>query len=1205
MRPGAKKPFSIKKSDYEEVDALIANAMNNKQPQKGYQIQQSQNDEEQVKNISSRPQFNLRKGADRGRDSPFVESTEENEFTSSQAESTQSQLQSFKPQKMAFKKATGSLSQQQNVIDQLSQNQMQSKNTLKKPSPYDSIKPFAKKTNLTTSKLNSDTNFEENPNSQEQPLSNSILTKPSFSSRPIRKKDEGQIEHVNLEPANLRKPDDEDQVPVLSIKPFDKKIMQNPSRGLKNQPQQQIEQQQILEQPRPNSQTRTINIKKKLDTKIKQQINYMPIQTPIINKEESEEYEQEFDDYVEDKPKQQAIIAAKPNLPIPEKGQIDWKEQERKQKDQEELLRIQREQEEKRRKEEEEERRIQEEKRRDEEERRKDEYRRREIQKAAMINIHQHQQHMNHQDNVPGGLLVGKQGYDKNIFSAQPMNNQLDSYQQNFDQVPAQPSVQQVKAKGKPVLKDKYREDQSEKQQPQQQQIQIETRNLVQANKKGGIQYQSEQLQQSQQFQRVQQQNEIEQQQVLVEDQQYNKKQQNKNQQEFSYAKNEYQEEDKNIYNNFSQKEVKLQPQYDPKGEYIEGDEVKVNLKLNDKKASLAKVEAQQERVKNLRQLIQLELDTFETLFELQPTTDYEIYINKIKAGTLKNSADQSDDNRVTQEIQTDLFQQNEFGNQFPEDQTRTFLKTNVAVAQKVTESMQTQTEPEIENVTKNLDDATKLIEFMNNVYPVFEEILNSEKTNNQNNNENFLSEDIRRYPIPKFILDRFKILGVRTTLNDVKDVYICYDISQEGNEWFRLSLIIKYTNFRVVKYCITQSQVSSLAHSNNILIAGTKEGSLNLWDLRETEFSHLKVSNKYIDAIKEGLEKNESIINSAPTSSKSLANDEDTFEASVAFRFPSFTTDYLVQNANLLLNETESVQHSSSVVKVLINTRNSQSLEFFSLEEFGKVIAWNLLELQQQEAERNYIEFGKYTKIKVISQGFINLSQQIFMNPDSICYDIQLDSEENNLYICSSLGIIKADKFCTNKIKHPRVFGEHRTTSFPTCLFVSNETELLVAGYSDGSIKLFSKNFKDPLLSFTNFTRQKITKIFVNYQTNKSTNKKYHDINRLIASDATGNIFLFDLSINQSSPIKSYQQISQVNISQKKAVSVQNIPDMNGVEIFIQNEQNQISSFKWNYDDLVEKNPKKIYEDMKKLELIVPTYYHNFDFGGDDEILI
>ncbi|EAS07104.4 hypothetical protein TTHERM_00683100 (macronuclear) [Tetrahymena thermophila SB210] len=1203
MRPGPKKPFSIKKSDYEEVDALIANVMNNKQPQKGYQIQQSQNDEEQVKNISSRPQFNLRKGTDKGRDSPFIESTEDNEFTSSQAESSQSQIQSFKPQKMAFKKAPGSLSHQQNEIDQLIQSEMQNKNPLKKPSPYDSIKPFAKKTNLTTSKPNSDTNFEDNSNNQEQPLSNSILTKPSFSSRPIRKKEENLIE-----PANLRKQDEEDQTIVQSIKPFDKKSMLNPSRGLKNQPQQQSEQyQQIQEQPRPSSQTRTINIKKKLDTKIKQQINYMPIQTPIINKEESQEYEQEFEDYVEDKPKQQAIIAAKPNLPIPEKGQIDWKEQERKQKEQEELLRIQREQEEKRRKEEEEERRIQEERRRDEEERRKDEQRRREIQKAAMINIHQHQQHQVQIDNVPGGLLVGKQGYDKNIFSAQPMNNQLDSYQQNFDQVPAQPSVQQAKGKAKPVLKDKYREDQSERQQPQQQQqqqqqIQIETRNLVIANKKGGMQYQNEQVQQQPQFQRFQQQNEMQQQQqqVLVEDQQYSKKQQ-----EFGYAKNQYQEEDQNIYNNFSQKEVKLQPQYDPKGEYIEGDEMKVNLKLNDKKTSLAKIEAQQERVKNLKQLIQLELDTFETLFELQPTTDYEIYINKIKAGTLKNSADQSDDNRVTQEIQADLFQQNEFGNQFPEDQTRTFLKTNVGVAQQVTESIQTQTEPQIENVTKNLDDATKLIEFMNNVYPVFEEILNSEKSNNQGNNDNFLSEDVRRYPIPKFISDKFKILGVRTTLNDVKDSYICYDISQEGNEWFRLSLIIKYTNFRVVKYCITQSQVSSLAHSNNILIAGTKEGSLNLWDLRETEFSHQKVSNKYIDAIKEGLEKNESVINSAPTSSKSLAIDEDTFEASLAFRFPSFTTEYLVQNANLLLNETESVQHSSSVVKILINTRNNQSLEFFSLEEFGKVIVWNLLELQQQEAERNYIEFGKYTKIKVMSQGFINLSQQIFMNPDSICYDIQLDSEENNLYICSSLGIIKADKFCTNKIKHPRVFGEHRTTSFPTCLFVSNETELLVAGYSDGSIKMFSKNFKDPLLTFTNFTRQKITKIFVNQQTNKSTNKKYYDINRLIASDATGNIFLFDLSINQSSPIKTYQQISKINASQKKAVSVQNIPDMNGVEIFIQNEQNQISSFKWNYDDLVEKNPKKIYEDMKKLELIIPTYYHDFDFGGGDEILI
>lgn len=37
---------------------------------------------------------------------------------------------------------------------------------------------------------------------------------------------------------------------------------------------------------------------------------------------------------------------------------------------------------------------------------------------------------------------------------------------------------------------------------------------------------------------------------------------------------------------------------------------------------------------------------------------------------------------------------------------------------------------------------------------------------------------------------------------------------------------------------------------------------------------------------------------------------------------------------------------HSSTVTKVLVNASNTNVLEFFSLEEFGRVIVWNLLEL-------------------------------------------------------------------------------------------------------------------------------------------------------------------------------------------------------------------------------------------------------------------
>ncbi len=55
---------------------------------------------------------------------------------------------------------------------------------------------------------------------------------------------------------------------------------------------------------------------------------------------------------------------------------------------------------------------------------------------------------------------------------------------------------------------------------------------------------------------------------------------------------------------------------------------------------------------------------------------------------------------------------------------------------------------------------------------------------------------------------------------------------------------------------------------------------------------------------------------------------------------------------------------HSGSVIKVIYN---SKKFEIYSLDLFGKVILWNIIELSNEEAERNYVDFGKYAKIKVM----------------------------------------------------------------------------------------------------------------------------------------------------------------------------------------------------------------------------------------------
>ena len=82
--------------------------------------------------------------------------------------------------------------------------------------------------------------------------------------------------------------------------------------------------------------------------------------------------------------------------------------------------------------------------------------------------------------------------------------------------------------------------------------------------------------------------------------------------------------------------------------------------------------------------------------------------------------------------------------------------------------------------------------------------------------------------------------------------------------------------------------------------------------------------------------------------------------------RFPSFSSDFLQENKDEFEDKKAATQHYSSIVKLLVNNNNNSTLEFFSLEEFGKVISWNIIELSSQDSDRNYIDFGTRSKIKV-----------------------------------------------------------------------------------------------------------------------------------------------------------------------------------------------------------------------------------------------
>jgi hypothetical protein len=62
----------------------------------------------------------------------------------------------------------------------------------------------------------------------------------------------------------------------------------------------------------------------------------------------------------------------------------------------------------------------------------------------------------------------------------------------------------------------------------------------------------------------------------------------------------------------------------------------------------------QKQRCKYLREFLALDFETFDNLLDINPISEYEVYVNKINGGTIKNSNDQTNDENDTKETQTE-----------------------------------------------------------------------------------------------------------------------------------------------------------------------------------------------------------------------------------------------------------------------------------------------------------------------------------------------------------------------------------------------------------------------------------------------------------------------------------------------------------------------------------------------------------------------
>mgnify|MGYP002623652635 CR=1 FL=1 len=184
-----------------------------------------------------------------------------------------------------------------------------------------------------------------------------------------------------------------------------------------------------------------------------------------------------------------------------------------------------------------------------------------------------------------------------------------------------------------------------------------------------------------------------------------------------------------------------------------------------------------------------------------------------------------------------------------------------------------------------------------------------------------------------------------------------------------KLSLVIEYINTRPTNFYLALTEVTSLYISTNFrhaLIGGTRDGSLVLWDLRDSNLMHSTNPHEMIRKIYERHEGK---------------------EGKYVYRLPNYSTDFLGENG-----------HGSAVVKIKDVYSNKNIYEIFSLEEFGKVIVWNLTELTKYELAQGLYDLGMSidAKIKLIKTTEFIIDDFYFhdLRRNILCTDIDLDKQ-------------------------------------------------------------------------------------------------------------------------------------------------------------------------------------------------------------------
>lgn len=347
-----------------------------------------------------------------------------------------------------------------------------------------------------------------------------------------------------------------------------------------------------------------------------------------------------------------------------------------------------------------------------------------------------------------------------------------------------------------------------------------------------------------------------------------------------------------------------------------------------------------------------------------------ERYLTRLRQGSIRNTGEQTGEEKVSTEINTDPYPNYDFGNQCPDDFHKNTLQSS---SKKLISSPQNRSpskleaeenkndglgsvEPENNLENKNLllqgQEASSMISYYTAIGNGFLEYLFKNDGNGQGMPKN-----------SEYCLDFKNYLSVLTNDNFISRIewisgselviiFRCLNVEvekdQNEGQSQSLNLIFKIKNKEISKIFVCESQVSAVqqASDQELLIVGTVDGSLLAFNGQESDFQH----------------KNSSFINEKKLNQ--LWSSNKMTSGLPSLRYCSYSTDFSFES------------HSSAVVSMI-----SEGSQIFSLEEMGVLTAWTCTSLPLDVYISN--SFTKLTKnfsLKIPGED-INLIERSFFS--------------------------------------------------------------------------------------------------------------------------------------------------------------------------------------------------------------------------------